>query len=781
MSELRSHPHLSLAEHLAEIRAAARAIWGRHSQTLHRQAADAERWFDDSVTLHDAGKGSAAFQTYIAAPTYYKGRPEDKAHTPLSTVCVLRLARKAGWDWRRALTVALIAAGHHSGFKTGEELDHAVSSMDEVINKQIRTLDWAALDRAIGIAVPRSDGLNGLDLCVEASDYLQDELLESLRRLPLTEAVTYRLLCQLAFSVLLEADKAFLAVPDVDRTRYLAPREAQLPPGLVEDFLAEKPAAAINPLRDAARRELFAGMDRVADRRVQTMTLPTGTGKTLLAASWALTLRERIRQAEGQPPLVLIVLPFLAVIDQTVNEYRQLFDNRLNAGEMITYHSLSDRTYDPDLEDQSQNFFLDTWRSDVVLTTFDQFLFALLSPKSRHQMRFHHLTDAVIVLDEVQAMPCILWDPLRQALDGLTKLGTTHVLAMSATQPGFLNQPGELIEKPGDFFAQMARYRIVLRHRTPLKLSAFIAECQGRLSDWSNQRVLITLNTRRSARRVRDALAEKLPPATKLEFLSADVTPRDRLAAIQRIKECVKQKRPCLVVSTQCIEAGVDIDMDFVIRDFAPLDSLIQVAGRCNRNGSAERGTVEIVSLEEDDRNSSFAGMVYTDKILLSVTREILAGREVVEEEQVYPLTREYFDRLAKEKDTGEEVTRAWVRWEETKSAKKLLRGEQRPQVGFIVLENDPALLADLESASRVPDRWKRRDELKKLARRLAENTVNVYRRDDLDPADYADPFPAHKKGEDVWFWLLRPNYYTAERGLVLRDGDEVDSWGMIL
>ncbi len=783
MSELQSHPHLTLAEHLAEIRAAARAIWGRHSQTLHRQSADAERWFDDGVTLHDAGKASAAFQTYIAAPTKYKGRRESKAHTPLSTVCTLRHARAVGWEWRRTLAVALIAAGHHSEFKTGEELDRAVSSMDAVIDQQIRTLDWAALDRAIGLAVPRPGGLDGLALCVEASDYLQDELLDALRQLPILEAVAYRLLCQLAFSVLLEADKAFLAVPTVDRSRYLAPRQAHLPPILVEEFLAKKPAETINPLRAAARRELFAGLDRVANKRVQTMTLPTGTGKTLLAASWALTLRERIRQEEGQLPLVPIVLPFLAIIDQTVNEYQKLFAGHFDAGEMITYHSLSDRTYDDDLEDQSQNFFLDTWRSDVVLTTFDQFLFALLSPKSRHQMRFHNLADAVIVLDEVQAMPCILWDPLRQALDGLTELGTTHVLAMSATQPGFLNKlgEGELIEKPGEFFAQMTRYRIVLRHRTPMKLSAFIDECKSRLAGWAKQRVLITLNTRRSARSVRDALVEELPSGMALEFLSADVTPRDRLAAIHRIKKCVVDKQPCLVVSTQCIEAGVDIDMDFAIRDFAPLDSLIQVAGRCNRNGGAERGTVEIVSLQADERNRFFADMVYTDKILLPVTREVLAGRDVVEEERVYPLAREYFAQLAAKKDTGEAITRAWVRWEGTDSAKKLLRGKQPPQVAFIVLESDPSLLADLEAASRVPDRWKRRDELKKLARRLAENTVNSYQRDDLDPTDYADPFPAHKTSEDVWFWLLRPGYYTAERGLVLRGGDEVDSWGMIL
>src|SRR5262249_60551140 len=98
------------------------------------------------------------------------------------------------------------------------------------------------------------------------------------------------------------------------------------------------------------------------------------------------------------------------------------------------------------------------------------------------------------------------------------------------------------------------------------------------------------------------------------EFLTADVTPADRLAAVRRIRK----PGPCLVVSTQCIEAGVDIDMDLVIRDFGPLDSLIQVAGRCNRNGERERGRVEVVRVREDDREQEFAGYIY-DEVLRGV------------------------------------------------------------------------------------------------------------------------------------------------------------------
>src|SRR4029077_17721420 len=137
-----------------------------------------------------------------------------------------------------------------------------------------------------------------------------------------------------------------------------------------------------------------------------------------------------------------------------------------------------------------------------------------------------------------------------------------------------------------------------------------------RLPEWRGRKVLITLNTRRSARVGMKALRQG---GEQVEFLTADVTPADRLAAVKRIKEAAS----CLVVSTQCIEAGVDIDMDMVIRDFGPLDSLIQVAGRCNRNGERERGTVEVVRLREDDREMEFASYIY-DEVLRGVTGEVL-------------------------------------------------------------------------------------------------------------------------------------------------------------
>src|SRR5579884_1937855 len=308
MSEIRSHPHLLLPEHLAEIRAAAAGILRRHGRTLLEKVPEVAGWFDDVVALHDTGKAAPQFQAYIPAPDRYRGPKKDKAHTPLSTLFALHHGKAAGWDWRRTLAVAQVAAGHHSEFRSLEALDSMLScDFYEILGRQLPGIDHDALHRAVGLTLPRFAEKTADDAVDEANDLLTGELRPALDALSLPEAVQYRLLVQLVFSILLEADKAFLAVPVEDRTRYLAPRAAALVPGRVDELLASKPPAAINGVRSAAREAMVEGMARETGH-VLTMTLPTGTGKTLLAATWALETRKRLHRGEGTPPLVLIVL-----------------------------------------------------------------------------------------------------------------------------------------------------------------------------------------------------------------------------------------------------------------------------------------------------------------------------------------------------------------------------------------------------------------------------------------------------------------------------------------
>ncbi len=514
------------------------------------------------------------------------------------------------------------------------------------------------------------------------------------------------------------------------------------------------------------RERIFSSADQ--DQRCCTLTLPTGTGKTLLAATWALRQREQLTAKGDPPPRIIIALPFLSIVDQTEQEYRQLLGldlaHRSQSDQLLASHSLSQREYE--IEDKSlgqgyTRFFLDTWRSEIIVTTFDQLLLALFSPRTKHQMRFHALMDAVIILDEVQTLPCQLWDMVDQAFRALTEEGNSRVLLMSATQPALLSGARELAGDAttvAEIFSAFNRYRLIFRHRETRNLDDFIAELLPRLKKW--RRVLITLNTRASAKAVWKTV--KSTSTIPVFLISADVTPRDRLAKIMLIKA----RQPCIVVSTQTVEAGVDIDMDVVIRDFAPLDALIQVAGRCNRNNRLgdQGGHVEVVSLQSA-KDREYARLIY-DPVLLDITREVLANApETVGEEAVLNLSQHYFSLIKARKNTGAHLTEAFARWEEMPDIHTLLRGREK-QESFLVLADGEEWLRDsLEDSLKIADRWERREALRALAGEIQQRTVSVYARRGFHPEDYAEPLGP--------FWLLRPGYYDSESGLDLRLDEE--------
>lgn len=758
MNELYSHPHLRLHKHIEQITEAIRCILHRHSQEVLASRTETCELADRLARLHDLGKGSKAFQIYITDPDKYRGDRLEKAHTPLSLILVAALAQKERWGLSTAIALIQAVNGHHDQLFTRDELDNRLHSDDiaTVLRSQLDSLDLKLLEKETGVPVSKLD-LSGSPW-LKVADFLED-CWEEIDGLPLTDAVRFRLWTQMLFSILLEADKAFLAVSEP--AIYLKYEPISIPVTVIDNYIWSQPDTPLNTLRQEARKAVLRTLSNNPDARITTVTLPTGLGKTLVAANWAFALRERLSKADS-PPKIIVVLPFLSILDQTEETYRKLLNVDYNQSSLLMpCHSLADRTYDPELDGDTADFFIDTWRSEVVITTYDQFLMALLDPKTKYQMRFHNLCDSLIVMDEVQTLPCRLWNPLDQILNALVVEGNSRILAMSATMPVFLSESLELVSDLDKYFSAFGRYSLSMNHQQEQNLKSFLENLRQRVPFWvkEGRRVLVVLNTRRSAKMVRDAMEEA--GADPLYFLSADVTPGDRLKIIQKIKE----GRPCIVVSTQCIEAGVDIDMDFVIRDFAPLDSIIQVAGRCNRNGKRPRCTVEIVSLK-DDHGKLFCNLVPYDPIHLQETRKVLSNRMKIDEEEVLGLCQSYFAGLAVKKDIGKELTEAYARWKETQDVRELLRGEYNEQYQFLVLEQDPTLKHDLDEALKIKDRWQRRRALRALSGRIARITVSIYARRGFYPRDIADEYRN--------LWLLKPGYYSTSRGLDLpQDNDK--------
>lgn len=772
---IHSHPHLFLGEHIEQVSKALQGILKWHSSnTITPQI---KELLGKVVYLHDLGKGTRAFQEYIADPPKYKGDPGEKAHSPLSLVFTLTFAREEGWEKLETLLLAAAVKGHHSRLPTIPEkkigqvgcpawdLDNfAGGERARILKKQLSSIDYNALVKEASIFfanITKSDMLgNDLSkLLLQAKRFLTNKIISRFLNIAIDEAVDYRLKTQLIYSMLLEADKAFLAVSDPGR--YLKREVRNWQANWVDQYIGTPSDTLTNRLRQKARTELVNSVNQNDHDKVFSLTAPTGIGKTLLAATWALKLREIISATTGTTPKIIIVLPYLSVIDQTAKTYGDLLKKggvNADGAWLLTSHSLSDREYADWLEDENKPFFVDTWRSELIITTYDQFLMSLMDPRSRYQMRFHNLCDALIIMDEVQSLPCKLWQPLDKVFKSLVNVGNSRILMMSATLPPFVSEAKPLLPAFETYFRKFERYKLCFRLNSKLSLEQFCEELEGRLPFWlkDKKRVLITLNTRKSARKVRDALDSPILKESghSIYFISADVTPKDRLEVILKIKK----GKPCIVVSTQCIEAGVDIDMDIVIRDFAPLDSLIQISGRCNREGKKERCTVEVVDLVDED-NKSYAEMIY-DPVHLQTTRKLVDGFPELFEEQALDFANRFFKELSIKKDTGSIHLERFARWHEDLPVHEILRGKEKKQHTFLVIDQDQSLKEDMAKADQEDDRWKRREAWRKIAGRIAMVSVNIYARPQFNPKQIANEYLGH--------WLLREGYYASNRGLLV-------------
>ncbi len=477
-------PTLQLKEHIAQVDAAAQFLLASHSSQVRQRRPQTVELLNALVRSHDLGKGSPAFQTYISNPKRYAGKLRAKEHSALSAALAILWAKERAWPPLQTLALGQAVAGHHAGFATLDHLEERLlPDDDDVLNEQWAGLSLTALARATGLPLA---GVSGDFEDGHGWLFDHEQVADQLHAMPLTEAVQFRLWTQLLFSILLEADKAFLALQQEKLQRYFHSARPQLPAHWVDTYLAGLPETPVNPLRRQIRTHILQRLD--LDHPCCTLTLPTGVGKTLLAASWALQLRERMAQAAtATPPKIIIVLPFLAIIDQTEQEYRKLFGLNQEADAqsewLMASHSLSQRLYELEgerLGQQTSSFFLDTWRAEVILTTFDQLLLALFSDRTRHLMRFHQLLDALIILDEVQTLPCQLWDLADHALHALTQEGNSRVLLMSATLPALLSGGVELAgdeRQVSAIFAAFKRYRIALRHPQEQDLDEFSPVC----------------------------------------------------------------------------------------------------------------------------------------------------------------------------------------------------------------------------------------------------------------------------------------------------------------
>lgn len=656
---------------------------------------------------HDFGKYTGYFQAYLRTG---RGGPE-KQHAFISGLWAAYLARRLFLPPEQQFALFLAVARHHQDLDDPEEnlisrrdLEGSWAELDATTRERLRVTAaqvadlqnrTAAVTASLRSAVRRTAKLlsaRGLpvpawlggDWEVVLSEFLagwKDTYgalytvwrrqkraadLAGARQAGDTDLAIYFDLLSL-FSALIDADKIHAArVEDTGRI--------PLPPEAVERYRAARygrPSTSIEVLREDLYRCVTDRIRRAPlGQRLFTLTAPTGAGKTLAGLAAAFCLRERLAAARGIPPRIIYALPFTSIIDQTFAVGEEILRAALHISQgpvptplILKHHHLADLSYRRSVEEMELPLdeallLIESWQSEIVVTTFVQLFYTLVGYENRMLKKFHRLGGAIVLLDEVQNIPVESWplveESLRQACANLD----LRVILMTATRPEWFD-PGEALELAGNAEAVRRRFAAVNRVRlmadtTPRTVeeavTAFLEQYQRGVS------YLVVLNTIKSSVAFYHMLREVWRghgPA--LYYLSTNIVPAERERRLAEIRETLARGEKPVVVSTQVVEAGVDLDFDAVWRDLGPVDAVVQVAGRCNRHFRREQGHVQLVHLVDRkvEGGQSLASYVY-GKIHTLTALRLFSDRPCLAEPDFFEVVADYFRAVRQNKSTAE-------------------------------------------------------------------------------------------------------------------------------
>ena len=510
-------------------------------------------------------------------------------------------------------------------------------------------------------------------------------------------------------------------------------------------FLSDTEETTINRYR----REIYEQCREKAALPPQmfTLTVPTGGGKTLSSMAFAL---EHLKQHGLKR--IFYVIPYTSIIEQNAAKFREIFGSR----NVLEHHSnfdpktLSSDGADP--VDQLLELSAENWDMPIIVTTNVQFFESLFSNKRSRCRKIHNLAGSVIILDEAQMLPTGYLKPCLQALSELVRNYGSTVVICTATQPKIGElldesiRPVEIMRSPAELYEAFQRVRVNdLGSLSDEELSLRLQE---------HRQVLCIVNTRNHARHLHDALSEH----GTCYHLSARMCPVHRRKHLKEIKELLKKGADCRVVSTQLIEAGVDIDFPVVYRAVAGVDSIGQAAGRCNREGKAERGEVYVFrSTERYGQATSWQQR----------TAEI--GRMVMDtydDPLSLPAIEDYFRRLySYEGDEGLDRKGILPSFER-RSGELAFPFEDVGWEFSIIEQGTKDLIVPYdENARTLLDELKTCEFPWKYARRLQGYTVNIYPNEfrELERANDIDLFG------DRFYVLNDIGKYSEETGLINR------------
>lgn len=498
--------------------------------------------------LHDLGKYQPAFQKYLREG----GRRGSVPHASWGAAYSLMLKNQE---------IAFAIDGHHKGLP-----DKSEAQMD--------------------LAPFRKGDVAGFDDVVRA--FTDDNHIEESQKqvaMPTFASLDREIFVRYMFSALTDAD--WLNTEKACNPQLSSKREHKsldyddCITKIVKSIQNKPKKGELNALRCKARE--FALSRAHMPVGFFSMNLPTGMGKTLASVSWALE-----HSKHNKLKRIIVVLPFINIIDQTASILKDIFGEEY----ILEHHSGNNDeiTINEDMHDHDswKRLACENWDYPMIITTTVQFFESIFSNRPGKCRKIHNIAESVVIFDEVQSLPKEIIIPTLTILGNMLSVMNTSFLFCTATLPAFEKRESfngiesitPLVENPEELFHKTRRVEYIpVNEYEPVEFNEIID-----LAVKQGHSVLSVFNTKKAALEFYNTAAES-QSWEKLYHLSTGMCPIHRKLVIQDIRNDLKNKTKILVSSTQLVEAGVDFDFPCVFREIAPLESIIQSAGRCNREG----------------------------------------------------------------------------------------------------------------------------------------------------------------------------------------------------
>ncbi|MFS0726842.1 CRISPR-associated helicase Cas3' [Paenibacillus sp. 1P07SE] len=582
--------------------------------------------------LHDLGKLTPQFHDYLWNAVFHPEKAQRRGEVDHSTaggkLLFDRLHQgKPAASWLLAELVGNAIISHHSYMHDYLNENLESDYLRRVRDKQAEKIDY---DTAVGAFFEEVMSEAEFHAYIEQAIA---ELTQYMRKSSiLTPEQKQLFLDKYIFSALIDADRTNTRQfeqnePPSDGLQHEAEQRRMLYAGYYDRLMRRldsytKDTQARTPINQL-RHEMSEQCDNFASRLsgIYTLSIPTGGGKTL--ASFRYALKHAIEYGKRR---IIYVVPFTTIIEQNAEDIRRIIEDDRS---LLEHHSnvVHDERDDDEMTDgqmttaEKLKLARDNWDVPIIFTTMVQFLNAIYARGTRNIRRFHNLSEAVIIFDEVQKVPTSCISLFNTALNFLKDYGASSLVLCTATQPALDFVRHKLaIDREGEIVSNLRKVDVEFKRVEMIDRATMETFDTDKLADFVQEQlaeapsVLVILNTKSVVKRLYERLADC---DAEVYHLSTSMCAQHRKDRLDKIRDLLKRGERVVCVSTQLIEAGVDVSFHRVIRSLSGLDSIAQAAGRCNRHGEKGIQPVYVIDHTEED---------------LTRLREIQIGKEKTRE-----------------------------------------------------------------------------------------------------------------------------------------------------